>query len=841
MQRIPKARDPKTFPTQKDSPLQWAEYYHRVYHWAVIPLHRGTKRTHLTEWKPYQSRLPLAQEIKLWWTKWPDADIAVVCGQVSGGLMVLDIDSAVALKKIKAYGDLPPTPSVKTKDGWHFYFSGRLDKEQGEGEQPRIYSGKVLFDDCELKGEKNLIVVPPSANKEWRVTPNEGMRAPLPLWIIEILKQKNSHQQTGDSIDKQIVELMAQPKYWKEGQRDQLTMGLAGYMFKFDWPEALARQLLEKICSEAQDEEQPARLQVLKDTYQKGHKGEVISGKGVLQDYLLGPVLQQLEQLLREKRIPLTMREIDEIRRWTTGGQRPRLRPVWERNRRIGEKIIADLKEKGRFLQVEELDFFWFDSKNKRVVNIESTLMPMTLDKEYGINPSETLYNWVKAALQDEILQSGEKVQVFLHSYYKAAESLLYIYAGEGLVYRLDGDNIEEIDNGSDGVFFKEPAGFEPWQANFDEPVSVYKTLIQDISFDFGENVSLTESQQQTVLWIWLRSLFFAEILPTKPLLTLVGEINSGKSTALRRFLKLFLGNHGEVIELKDETSWAPAVTSNHLLVLDNVNKPVKWMAGALDQISTGIQIIIRKLWVTNQQIPVWPRCFVALNSIEAPFRETTTASRMIILKMKPRPQEIPQGDLEKAVLHNRAGLWADLLTRLNQDLELVKEEKVTPLPFRLQDFAVLLQKLLKEFPDGEAQTMDILTRLKTEQDWQVLQFSPVPELLEKWDFDPEVWYSTSQLFHEWRDLIDSQGLGTSFFKTVRGLSRHLADVAGALQVCYGVKKQRSLEKNRKIKWQFGKTKELIKKQGDAQMELSLNGKEENKPSGESLKSRMTK
>ncbi|MQY59171.1 MAG: hypothetical protein GH144_06145 [Clostridia bacterium] len=814
----------REFPTNKPSSLEWGRYYYSL-GLCPLPLVPGTKKPYVKWKKIHESKIrPPLSEIEGWFRKWPSADVGVITGAVSSveingekrPLVVMDIDSPEARKKVDSYGTLPETPIHETKKGEHDCFCQRSSNKKEWCPSRDLFSGTP--EKIEFKAEGHIAVFPPSKDKVWTVTPSEVSFAPLPLWVLDEFK-KQGKEMPGLSIDEEIEDLMM--KYWKEGQRDQLTMGLAGYMFKYDWPEGLARQLLKKICAIARDEEQSSRLTVLKETYAKGRKGEELVARTALEPYISAADLPELEVLLREKRIPLTMRQIDEIRQWKTEGKHPRLRPIWERYRRIGEKIIADLKEKGRFLQVEDLDCFWFDSKNKRVIDIESPLMPMILDKKYGINPSETLFNWVKAALQDEILQSGDKVQVFLHSYYKPTEVLLYVYAGEGLVYKLDGKNIEEIDNGSDGVFFKEKFGFEPWQAKFDEPISVYQNLIEDISFDFGESVSLSPEQQQTVLWIWLRSLFFAEILPTKPLLTLVGEINSGKTTALARFQKLFEGTHGEVVELKDEAAWAPAVTSNHLLILDNVNKPMKWLGGALDRISTGIQIIIRKLWVTNQQFPVWPRCFVALTSIEAPFRETTTASRMIILKMKPRPQEIPLSELYEGVLVNRDCLWADLLMQLNRDLELLKKNQVISIPFRLQDFAVLLQKLLKKFPDGETQTLDILNRLKKEQDWQVLQFSPVPELLEKWEFDPKVWYSTSELFNVWRRLIEDQELGTSFFKTVKGLSRHLNDIAGALQVCYGVKKHRSVGKHRKIIWQFGKTKELI------QMELALREKQE--------------
>jgi hypothetical protein len=569
-------------------------------------------------------------------------------------------------------------------------------------------------------------------------------------------------------------------------------------------------QLLKSICQKVNDEEEHSRLEVLRNTYQRARKDQTVASRKTLESIIVAPELEQLEQLLRTRQIPLSMREIDAIRQWKTEGDDPHLRPAWERNRRIGEKIYSDLKDKGHFLQTEGKDCYFFSSVHKEALQLESVEMQTILAKDYGINSEEPLYKFVRAALWAETVAGGEKVEVLLHSCYKPEEQLLYVYAGKGLVYRLDGTRIKQIENGTEGVFFKKQPGFEPWKGDFEQPVSVEDNLIKDLSFDFGESVSLTPKQQQIVYWVWVRSLFFAEILPSKPLFSLIGDINSGKTTSLRRFLKLFQGSKGEIAGLEDKDAYAPAVTSNHLLVLDNLNKPVKWLGNRLDRLATGGMILIRKLWVTNQEFPVWPRCFVAMTSIQAPFRELTTANRMIILKMKPRPQEIAQRTLEAAVLRDRGGLWADLLMRLNEDVELLKRKNIQSIQFRLQDFAELLQRLLLEKPKGSTLAKEILTRLMSEQDWQVLQFSPVPDLLALWSFEPGKWYSTGDLFREWVKLIEEEKLGITFFKSVQGFSRHLLDIAKPLQVCYGVAKTLELSKHRKTLWRFAETQAIL-------------------------------
>ena len=58
--------------------------------WSVIPIKCRGKRP-LIRWQVYQYRHAVAAEVAEWFRRWPDANIAVVTGVVSG-LAVLDLD-----------------------------------------------------------------------------------------------------------------------------------------------------------------------------------------------------------------------------------------------------------------------------------------------------------------------------------------------------------------------------------------------------------------------------------------------------------------------------------------------------------------------------------------------------------------------------------------------------------------------------------------------------------------------------------------------------------------------------------------------------------------------------
>jgi hypothetical protein len=63
---------------------------------SVVPIRAdGSKRPKLMSWKPFQQRLPTHREVTTWFAR-QDVGIALVTGQVSGGLLAIDFDEEAA-------------------------------------------------------------------------------------------------------------------------------------------------------------------------------------------------------------------------------------------------------------------------------------------------------------------------------------------------------------------------------------------------------------------------------------------------------------------------------------------------------------------------------------------------------------------------------------------------------------------------------------------------------------------------------------------------------------------------------------------------------------------------
>jgi len=144
--------------------LQWALHYLKQ-GMSIIPVGRDKRPLRGIRWKRYQSQQPSKQTVNQWFTKHPEASIAVILGPVSGNLACRDFDDQQACENWAAtYPELAARlPTVATARGRHVYFRGTVrTRDLGDGE---------------LRGAGGYVVLPPSIHAtgvvyEWLVPLN---------------------------------------------------------------------------------------------------------------------------------------------------------------------------------------------------------------------------------------------------------------------------------------------------------------------------------------------------------------------------------------------------------------------------------------------------------------------------------------------------------------------------------------------------------------------------------------------------------------------------------------------------------------------------------------------
>ena len=140
--------------SNKDSLLAHAHDYADRFDWAIVPV--VGKSAKCCKWTRYQKVKPSRKQRGGLFSNKAVTGLAVVLGEVSGGLRVRDFDQEDAYTRwAEAYPDLASSlPTARTRRGYHVYF------------RANITEGVTTYEDGELRAGKCIVVLPPSPHPE---------------------------------------------------------------------------------------------------------------------------------------------------------------------------------------------------------------------------------------------------------------------------------------------------------------------------------------------------------------------------------------------------------------------------------------------------------------------------------------------------------------------------------------------------------------------------------------------------------------------------------------------------------------------------------------------------
>ena len=132
-------------------------------------------------WKRLAEDRPLARDVEGWFTRCPEANLGIIAGAVSDGLVIVDLN-------VEPARPLPATPTARSWRGSHLYLRANRP---------------VPNRDCpwgEVRAEGKYVVAPPASTRE--VSPTSGKsrlmvpscstRTPwtLPSWLVMETEQQ---------------------------------------------------------------------------------------------------------------------------------------------------------------------------------------------------------------------------------------------------------------------------------------------------------------------------------------------------------------------------------------------------------------------------------------------------------------------------------------------------------------------------------------------------------------------------------------------------------------------------------------------------------------------------
>ncbi len=182
--------------------------------WAVLPIRARGKKPLTAHGVKDASTDP--DIIQRWWRQWPDANVGISCGSVSGGLVVLDVDQAEMRWQLeKTHGPLPKTRVVRTGRGTHHYFLS-----------PEPIRTQEIVSGLEVRGEGAYVLAPPSLHpngKRYELL-DDCDPSPLPDALRALLSKPSAQTTAALGAAAPEVEKV------REGARNLTLASLAGSM-----------------------------------------------------------------------------------------------------------------------------------------------------------------------------------------------------------------------------------------------------------------------------------------------------------------------------------------------------------------------------------------------------------------------------------------------------------------------------------------------------------------------------------------------------------------------------------------------------------------------------------
>ena len=487
--------------------------------------------------------------------------------------------------------------------------------------------------------------------------------------------------------------------YWLEGQRHDLSLFLSGWLATAGWEEEDAVDVIERLHAAAGGD-LTNQLQCVQDTYEKHNAGGQILGLQALTDRLPGTVIRRLADAIAKQNVTPIMTLIDRIR--LSKGV------TYLKSRSAATAVLAFLREKGRVVVDSSTEkLYWLDKTSHHLHSMEDSLWDSILYNTFGLNTADSFGASTAKGVFHSARESANKIKAYNRSYWSGDK--LYLNLGTAYNYVFTGeDNGPTVWdnkhlNGEEDIIFRNRDSslhidLDQARDKGIKALNPWNFLVNDLSFGIGAT-GVSPGQQKELIKAWFLSTFFPDIMPTRPLLTIIADPGAGKTTAARRFLYILEGPHSNVngVVADKPDSLRASMGAHKFIVLDNLEKNKSyWLVDLLNRISTGTHIELRKLHTTNEIQRILPDCFVILTATSLPFSEESLFTRLLPIELAAIQKPTPEYSMQNKILHNIDGIWMGIMGMLNQTVAELRRVKTAPAPTesRLADFTVFCNRI---------------------------------------------------------------------------------------------------------------------------------------------------
>ncbi len=193
---------------------------------SVIPVRPNDKRPIPGfSWRQYQERIATPEEVEAWFGKWPDANLALICGSISG-VWALDADGPLGMAYIAEH--CPRTSVYQLTPGGGVHAIYRLPRGK------TVQTGARVQPELDIRGEGGYIVIAPSSigGKAYQFRFLLDGWQDLAEWAYEPAKTGKGRPGTRIDLDlSRVKPLVDTEREVPQGQRNNELARVAGLYY----------------------------------------------------------------------------------------------------------------------------------------------------------------------------------------------------------------------------------------------------------------------------------------------------------------------------------------------------------------------------------------------------------------------------------------------------------------------------------------------------------------------------------------------------------------------------------------------------------------------------------
>lgn len=358
----------------------------------------------------------------------------------------------------------------------------------------------------------------------------------------------------------------------------------------------------------------------------------------------------------------------------------------------------------------------------------------------YGLSEREDQTKFIYDVLRHYVYEHGTKVELRRFAAYSHETQTTYISAYDGRMFRVAGsDDVQTLPCGEDGVFFADDDNGVHCTPDIGNH-GILLDKLTDLHFAASGLSGITPEQQKMALIIWIFSLAFPDLMPTKPILLLEGTKGSGKTSAVVLLQLALMGiSRPMILQRNKEDDFGVVLLRSPIALFDNTDSYIEWVPDAICAYCTAGVWTKRRLYTDDESMTIKPHAFIAIATRNpASFRRDDVADRCVILRLDRREAFTSFQQLQQGILDDRPRLFGEYLWYVGRIIEEIRADTLAgnvagDSTHRMADFAALgsiVGRVLGWEPESVA---DLMLALQGERDAFVNEEDPLVDLLQKW------------------------------------------------------------------------------------------------------------